>query len=156
VLKEATLISKQKDGTLVPHLLHGESHRDGSFKADIPINALESSFQANFFIVSQVNPHIAPFFYDTRGRQGAPTRRSKRHGCWSLLKNSGMRGGTRELLQCLALACEPLHKTNHLNVLSVGFVLATLERLLKLDMRKWLELISDMDLLPSAWGVDFR
>lgn len=37
-----------------------------------------------------------------------------------------------------------------------GFINSTLESLLKLEMKKWLRLLSDLDLLPSLGGTDLR
>ena len=37
-----------------------------------------------------------------------------------------------------------------------GFILSAAEKLLKLDMRKWLQLLSELDLLPVVFGTDWR
>jgi len=37
-----------------------------------------------------------------------------------------------------------------------GFFSSFLERLLKLEMRKWMHLLSDLDLLPHMFGKDWR
>lgn len=37
-----------------------------------------------------------------------------------------------------------------------GFLSSLLEKLLKLEMRKWMRLLSDMDLLPQMFGHDWR
>jgi hypothetical protein len=37
-----------------------------------------------------------------------------------------------------------------------GFIASTFERLLKLDMRKWLRFVADMDLMPTILGTDVR
>jgi predicted acylesterase/phospholipase RssA len=38
---------------------------DGSLHADIPVQRLSELFNAQVFIVSQVNPHVAPFLTNT-------------------------------------------------------------------------------------------
>lgn len=55
------LMKKAADGAVVPFDLIGEKFLDGSLTAELPKNQLRSWFQVNQFIVSQVNPHIAPF-----------------------------------------------------------------------------------------------
>jgi len=39
-------------------------------EADIPMNKLAEMFGVSFFIVSQVNPHVVPFFFNNRGQSG--------------------------------------------------------------------------------------
>lgn len=48
--------------------------RDGSFESDVPVSAMSSLFNTHFSIVSQVNPHIIPFFYNPTGVPGRPIR----------------------------------------------------------------------------------
>jgi len=78
------LLSKTESGELEPYYLIGRSWRDGSFKTDIPAKPLHRLFNVNFTIVSQVNPHIAFFFFENRGSVGAPSLHRK---------GSGWRGG---------------------------------------------------------------
>ena len=47
--------------------------RDGTFEGDVPVQAISELFNCHFCIVSQVNPHIIPFFYHNRGRDGRPS-----------------------------------------------------------------------------------
>ncbi|KEF63039.1 uncharacterized protein A1O9_01015 [Exophiala aquamarina CBS 119918] len=53
---------------------------DGSLDHDIPMRKLEELFNVNFFIVSQVNPHVRSFlepeeeFHGTQPRSAAPSR----------------------------------------------------------------------------------
>jgi len=47
--------------------------RDGSFETDLPITGLSQMFNCSFFIVSQTNPHIVPFFFNSMGSGGQPT-----------------------------------------------------------------------------------
>mmetsp|Transcript_76334 Transcript_76334/g.223829 ORF Transcript_76334/g.223829 Transcript_76334/m.223829 type:complete len:643 (-) Transcript_76334:98-2026(-) len=48
--------------------------RDGSFETDVPIRAMQPLFNIRFSIVSQVNPHIIPFFFNPAGAAGRPIR----------------------------------------------------------------------------------
>jgi len=59
--------------------------RDGSFESDVPVQAVSEMFNCHFTIVCQVNPHIVPFFYHNRGRDGRPST-------WRLWAG-GWRGG---------------------------------------------------------------
>ncbi|RNF13197.1 uncharacterized protein Tco025E_06292 [Trypanosoma conorhini] len=54
------LIEKLSDGTF-RRFLPGQLWCDGSLARDLPRESLASLFNVNFFIVSQVNPHIIPF-----------------------------------------------------------------------------------------------
>jgi hypothetical protein len=119
VLKPITLMIKQEDGTLVPFYSSGLKWRDGSFKTDLPLEALNTCFDVKYTIVSQVNPHVSVFFYDHRGSVGRPA--SHRNG-------QGWRG---------------------------GFVLASLEHFLKLDLKKWLRVLRDLELLPKFLKMDW-
>jgi predicted acylesterase/phospholipase RssA len=56
--------------------------RDGSFEVDIPVQPLSEVFRARFFIVSQTNPHIIPFFFYHRGESGRPSPWRQRTGAW--------------------------------------------------------------------------
>mmetsp|Transcript_31202 Transcript_31202/g.70098 ORF Transcript_31202/g.70098 Transcript_31202/m.70098 type:complete len:332 (-) Transcript_31202:223-1218(-) len=77
--------------------------RDGSFESDVPVQAMSELFNCHFTVVSQVNPHIVPFFYHSRGRDGRPST-------WRLWAG-GWRGGfvlsalelwlKEDLLKCL-------------------------------------------------------
>lgn len=68
---------------LVPYRA-GTKWKDGSLRTDIPIQALNTYFNVNFTIVSQVNPHVSLFIYAPRGTVGRPT---------SHRKGKGWRGG---------------------------------------------------------------
>ncbi|KEG10900.1 hypothetical protein DQ04_03171040 [Trypanosoma grayi] len=54
------LIEKLPDGTF-GRFLPGQLWCDGSVARDLPRESLSSLFNVNYFIVSQVNPHIIPF-----------------------------------------------------------------------------------------------
>lgn len=56
--------------------------RDGSFESDVPLEALAATFGATFTVVSQVNPHVAPFYAHLQGRAGRPSGGRDRTGAW--------------------------------------------------------------------------
>ena len=56
--------------------------RDGSFESDVPLEALAATFGATFTIVSQVNPHVAPFYAHLQGRPGRPSGGRDETGAW--------------------------------------------------------------------------
>ncbi|CAF2036156.1 unnamed protein product [Rotaria magnacalcarata] len=64
-----------KDGQISYSSLDGEGlkYRDGSFENDIPLNYLSEVFGCSYFLVSQTNPHIIPFFFNARGQGGLPS-----------------------------------------------------------------------------------
>jgi predicted acylesterase/phospholipase RssA len=52
----------------------GETFFDGSIEQDIPVNGLAEMLNCQFFIACQCNPHIVPFFYNSKGGVGRPSR----------------------------------------------------------------------------------
>jgi TAG lipase/steryl ester hydrolase/phospholipase A2/LPA acyltransferase len=54
----------------VPFHPPGTKWSDGSVSADIPMTRLSELFNVNHFIVSQVNPHVAPFVYVNESKRG--------------------------------------------------------------------------------------
>ena len=60
----------------------GPLFRDGSLKADVPLEQLATQFGVSFTIVSQVNPHVVPFYRHPEGRPGRPSRGRERTGAW--------------------------------------------------------------------------
>eukprot|EP00906_Rhabdomonas_costata_P013852 RCo019859 len=81
LIRAQTLMEKASDGSLrpfVPHVgdeVNGQTivHlRDGSFECDVPVQAISEMFNAHYTVVSQVNPHIIPFFFYARGQPGQP------------------------------------------------------------------------------------
>lgn len=44
------------------------------FEQDIPTSGLAEMFNCQFFLAAQCNPHIAPFFFNTKGDVGRPNR----------------------------------------------------------------------------------
>ncbi|GKY96140.1 hypothetical protein MPSEU_000574000 [Mayamaea pseudoterrestris] len=47
---------------------------DGSIQQDIPTQGLSEMLNCQFFIASQCNPHIIPFFFNSKGGVGRPSR----------------------------------------------------------------------------------
>jgi len=118
LLPAIELLRKDERGNVTAYHSFGKFWRDGSFENELPFEALRQLFNVTFPIVSQVEPHIVPFFYDNRGSAGKSV---------SHRKGRGWRG---------------------------GFALAYVERLLKLDLRKWLELVREFNLLPKVYETD--
>ncbi|KAG5951519.1 hypothetical protein E4U53_002916 [Claviceps sorghi] len=79
ILNPVVLMMKTRDGTLMPYSF-GHKWKDGSLRTDIPIKALNTYFNVNFTIVSQVNPHINLFFFSSRGSVGHPVTHRKGRG----------------------------------------------------------------------------
>jgi len=61
IMRPATLMAKDSRGRIVPMDPPGTKYVDGSLRADLPLHRLSQLFHVSQFIVSQVNPHIAPF-----------------------------------------------------------------------------------------------
>lgn len=79
ILNPVVLMMKTRDGTLEPYSF-GHKWKDGSLRTDIPVKALNTHFNVNFTIVSQVNPHINLFFFSSRGSVGHPVTHRKGRG----------------------------------------------------------------------------
>ncbi|EQL03149.1 hypothetical protein G6O67_003253 [Ophiocordyceps sinensis] len=79
ILNPVVLMMKTLDGSLAPYSF-GHKWKDGSLRTDIPIKALNTHFNVNFTIVSQVNPHINLFFFSSRGSVGHPVTHRKGRG----------------------------------------------------------------------------
>ena len=73
-----------KHGQVSYRPLHGErlKFRDGSFENDISLNTLSEVFGCSYFLVSQTNPHIIPFFFNARGQGGLPSGWRLRGGAY--------------------------------------------------------------------------
>ena len=52
----------------------GETYFDGSIRQDIPVNGLAEMLNCQFFVACQANPHVVPFFFESKGGVGRPTR----------------------------------------------------------------------------------
>lgn len=70
-LEQIELFSKSpKTGKVGPDHALGRFWRDGSFKDELPFEAMKQMFNVGYTIVSQVEPHLIPFFYSNRGSAG--------------------------------------------------------------------------------------
>lgn len=56
VFEPQELLEKDRHGNIVPYVTPGLKWQDGSMQSDLPLTRLSELFNANFFIVSQVNP----------------------------------------------------------------------------------------------------
>jgi predicted acylesterase/phospholipase RssA len=117
--------------------------RDGSFESDVPVQAIAELFNCHFTIVSQVNPHIIPFFYHNRGRDGRPST-------WRLWAG-GWRGGF--VLSALELWLKE-------DMLKTLRVLAGLDLLIEVFGVNWSYLYlqearGDVTLIPDAGPRDY-
>ncbi|KAG7665512.1 uncharacterized protein J8A68_000914 [[Candida] subhashii] len=125
ILNPVVLMSKHPTGEVVPFSL-GNKWRDGSLRTDIPVDALNNYYNVNFTIVSQVNPHISLFFFAPKGTVGRPVAIPHRR-----IKRKGyayFRG---------------------------GFIATALEQLFRLEIKKWLQIIKSLDLLPHVLQQDW-
>ncbi|EGV60808.1 hypothetical protein PSN45_001403 [Yamadazyma tenuis] len=126
ILNPVVLMMKNPDnGRVVPFSL-GNKWRDGSLRTDIPIDALNTYYNVNFSVVSQVNPHISLFFYAPKGTVGRPVALPRRYT--NRQKYASFRG---------------------------GFLGAAVEQLLRLEITKWLKIIKNLDLLPHLLEQDW-
>jgi TAG lipase/steryl ester hydrolase/phospholipase A2/LPA acyltransferase len=66
VFKSVYLMAKDKQGHIINWSKTSQKFRDGSIGADVPMKRLSELFNVNHFIVSQVNPHVAPFLTHTQ------------------------------------------------------------------------------------------
>eukprot|EP00939_MAST-03C_sp_MAST-3C-sp1_P005491 g5491.t1 len=80
LLPPQTLVQKLPDGTLAPWKELGEKWIDGGLEGDLPIVRLQQSFNVKYIIVSQVEPHLTPFFFFHSGSAGNPTRHRNGRG----------------------------------------------------------------------------
>lgn len=126
ILNPVVLMTKNpKSDEIVPFSL-GSKWRDGSLRTDIPVDSLNTYYNVNFPIVSQVNPHIALFFFAPKGSVGRPVSIPRRKT-----------------------------KNERYAVLRGGFIAAALEQVLKLEIKKWLQIIKSLDLLPHVMEQDW-
>ena len=79
ILNPVVLMMKTPSGALVPYSF-GHKWKDGSLRTDIPVKALNTHFNVNFTIVSQVNPHVNLFFFSSRGSVGRPVTHRRGRG----------------------------------------------------------------------------
>jgi predicted acylesterase/phospholipase RssA len=72
-------MQKTKSGRVIPWNW-GHRFKDGSLRMDIPLQELQSLYNVNYPIVSQVNPHVHLFFFAPRGMPGRPVAHRKGKG----------------------------------------------------------------------------
>lgn len=126
ILNPVVLMMKEtRTGDVVPFSM-GNKWRDGSLRTDIPLDALNTYYNVNFLIVSQVNPHISLFFYAPKGTVGRPVTVSRKRT--RKQKYAAFRG---------------------------GFFATASEQLLKLEIKKWFQIIKLLDLLPRLLKQDW-
>lgn len=78
---------KDENGEVRNQARQDEEYRDGSIESDIPTNGLAEMLNCRFFLAAQANPHIVPFFYNSKGDVGRPSR-------WSSgMRDDSWRGG---------------------------------------------------------------
>lgn len=126
ILNPVVLMMKNPSTNEVIPFSLGNKWRDGSLRTDIPIDALNTYYNVNFQIVSQVNPHISLFFFAPKGAVGRP----------------------------VALPRRKTHKEKYAS-LRGGFFATALEQLFKLEITKWLQMIKTLDLLPHFLEQDW-
>jgi len=59
--------------------VNNQTFWDGSIQQDLPTQGLAEMLNCQFFIASQCNPHIVPFFFNPKGGVGRPSRWSSGH-----------------------------------------------------------------------------
>lgn len=81
ILNPVVLMKKKRNGDLAPYSVNlKDKWKDGSLRTDVPLRALNTHFNVNFSIVSQVNPHINLFFFSSRGTVGRPVTHRRGRG----------------------------------------------------------------------------
>ena len=111
---------------------------------------MQQLFGVNYTVVSQVNPHVLPFFFENRGSGGSPTLHREGYG-WSVRTVAPTQHrqapSHSPVVSFIFWGC-----TGHRRG---GFLGSLLEDYLKLDMRKWLHLLQNLNLLPRVLGQDW-
>jgi len=109
---------KDADGVVRRQEEHkDQTYWDGSIEQDIPTAGLAEMLNCQFFLAAQANPHIVPFFYNSKGDVGRPSR-------WSRgTKDDSWRGGFLLSALELYLKLDMRAKFHFLNDLeaAVGF-----------------------------------
>ena len=81
------LLMKDSNGVVRVQSKTDETYRDGSIDSDIPLSGLAEMLNCRFFLAAQANPHIVPFFFESKGEVGRPSR-------WSSgMRDDSWRGG---------------------------------------------------------------
>ncbi|KAI8346367.1 acyl transferase/acyl hydrolase/lysophospholipase [Choanephora cucurbitarum] len=84
ILNPVVLMQKKEGSDHLITYNYGHKFKDGSLSTDIPTLALNTQFNVNYTVVSQVNPHVHLFFYANQGSPGRPVTH---------LQGKGWRGG---------------------------------------------------------------
>lgn len=126
ILNPVVLMMKDKKTNNAVPFSMGSKWRDGSLRTDIPVDALNTYYNVTFSIVSQVNPHISLFFYAPKGTVGRPVATARRK--IRRHEYASLRG---------------------------GFVATALEHLMKLEIKKWFQVVKLLDLLPRWLAQDW-
>lgn len=93
VFKPVNLLAKDREGKISFYHSPDIKWRDGSIGADLPMRRLAELFAVNHFIVSQVNPHVAPFLRHTE------TKRSGVRSTLLYFLKSELRHRTKQLAE---------------------------------------------------------
>eukprot|EP00804_Cyclotella_cryptica_P004643 CCRYP_006955-RA/>CCRYP_006955-RA protein AED:0.07 eAED:0.07 QI:235/0.75/0.6/1/1/1/5/0/892 len=105
---------KDENGVVRNQAKQDEEYRDGSIESDIPTNGLAEMLNCQFFLAAQANPHIVPFFYNSKGDVGRPSR-------WSSgMRDDSWRGGFLLSALEMYLKNDMRSKMNLLNDLEVA------------------------------------
>lgn len=126
ILNPVVLMMKDPTTGVVAPFSMGNKWRDGSLRTDIPVESLNTYYNVNFSVVSQVNPHISLFFFAPKGTVGRP----------------------------VAIARSKTRRQRYAS-LRGGFVATALEQLFKLEIKKWLQIVKTLDLLPRVMEQDW-
>lgn len=137
VLNAAELVMKLSNGRQVPYSETGRRWRDGSLRTDIPTTTV-NFFNVHFTIVSQVNPHVVLFFYHHKGTVGRPSSHRGGRGWY-----------VSQYMDFSRKASLTRFKRRG------GFIMSSVEHLLKLDLQKQLRALRDLDLIPSLLSLVF-
>ncbi|TGZ79935.1 FabD/lysophospholipase-like protein [Ascodesmis nigricans] len=80
ILNPVVLMTKHPRTGKISPWSFGNKWKDGSLRTDIPLKALNLTFNVNFSLVSQVNPHVNIFFFSSRGAVGRPVTHRRGRG----------------------------------------------------------------------------
>lgn len=126
MLNPVVLMMKDKKTNKAVPFSMGNKWVDGSLRTDIPVEALNTCYNVSFTVVAQVNPHISLFFYAPKGSVGRPV--------------AAPRGKIRK---------------HEYASLRGGFIATAVEQLMKLEIKKWLQVNKLLDLLPRWAAQDW-
>ena len=141
LLPPQTLLQKLSDGTIVPYRKLGDRWIDGSFEGDIPISELQKSFNVRIQSLEMLtlSNKNKKNIYTTQVKYTIVSQVQPHLSCFYFF-HSGQAG----------------HPTSHRNGLGwrSGFIMSFLEHSLKTDMKRWIRILHDFDLIPRFFGHD--